>query len=203
VDADADGVPDSVRLSFNSCVLTFLLETDTLKGVIDIIDPTRTAADRAVQRIFRNVAVVRVYTISGKSTSETRNGTRTMSRDATTLQHSETNFRTDYVFRDGGTATHVRTWTATFAADVAGSIVADQTLPSGTWNISGTSSWTRGTNTYSLTVTTNPALHFNATCTVAPRFDTGTLTAVVTKGGQTQTVRVQFTACGQVTVTRS
>jgi hypothetical protein len=52
-------------------------------------------------------------------------------------------------------------------------------------------------------VTTNPQLHFNATCTVEPRLDAGTLMAVVTKNGVTTNVTIQFTACGQYTVTRS
>ena len=43
----------------------------------------------------------------------------------------------------------------------------------------------------------------NATCTVAPRFDSGTLTAAVMRGGATMHVVITFTACGQYTVTRS
>jgi hypothetical protein len=184
-------------------VLSFPLETDTVRGTIDVLDPTALVADHSVERIFNDLARVRVYTISGKFTSETRNGTRITRRDATTLENTETNFRTNYVFRNGGTASHVKTWMSTFTADVAGSIAPQQPLPSGTWTIGGTSSWTRGANTYSLTVTTNPALHYNASCTVAPRFDAGTLVSVVVRGARTTTVRIQFTACGQRTVTRS
>ncbi len=116
---------------------------------------------------------------------------------------TSTNLQTQYLFADGSTATHLRNWSATFTADVAGSIKPDTTLPSGTWSITGTSSWTRGSNTWSLTVQTNPALHYNATCTLAPRFDSGTLTAVVTQGSKASTVTIKFTACGQYTVTRS
>src|SRR6266550_2243284 len=202
-DADGDGVPDSVRLDFAGCVFSWPLETDSVRGTIDVLDPTKTVADHAVERIFTNLAHVRVFTLSGKWTSETRNGTRMTSRDATTLQNSETNFRTDYVFRDGSTATHVKTWSSTFTADVPGSIQHDEALPSGDWSINGTSSWTRGTRSYALTVTTNPPLHYNASCTAFPRFDSGTLTAAVTRGGQTIHVVVTFTACGQYAVTRS
>ena len=67
----------------------------------------------------------------------------------------------------------------------------------------GTSSWTRGQRSYSLTVTTNPPLHYNASCTAAPRFDAGKLTAVVVRNSQTVTVTIEFTACGEYTVTRS
>jgi hypothetical protein len=202
-DGDSDGVPDSVRIDFTGCVLSWPLETDTVRGTIDVLDPTPLAADHSVERIFTNLARVRVYTISGKLTSETRNGTRITQRDATTLQNTETNFRTNYVFRNGATATHVKTWMSTFTADVPGSIALQQPLPSGTWSIGGTSSWTRGANTYSLTVTTSPPLHYNASCTVAPRFDAGTLTAVVVRGGGTATLTIHFTGCGQYSVTRS
>ncbi|HWC74763.1 MAG TPA: hypothetical protein VG454_12580 [Gemmatimonadales bacterium] len=41
------------------------------------------------------------------------------------------------------------------------------------------------------------------TCTAAPRFDAGKITAVVVRGTSTMTVTVEFTACGQYTVTRS
>jgi hypothetical protein len=196
-DTDGDGVRDSVRLDFSGCVFGWVLETDSVRGGIALLDPTKTLADHAVERIFANLALVRVNNITGKWTSETRNGIRTTSRDTTTLQNSETNLRTDYVFRNGGTASHVKTWMSTFTADLAGSIQKDQALPSGNWSISGTSSWTRGANTYALTVTTNPALHFNASCTSFPRLDAGTLTAVITRNAQTMTVVLQFTACGQ------
>ena len=202
-DTDNDGMADSVRLDFAGCVFSWPLETDTVRGTIDVLDPTKALPDHAVERIFTNLALVRVFTISGKWTSATRNGTRMTSWDATTLQHSETNFRTDYVFRDGSMASHVKTWSSSFTADVPGSIQRDAALPSGNWSINGTSSWTRGARAYSLTVTTNPPLHYNASCTVAPRFDSGTLTAAVTRHGQTIHVVVQFTACGQYTVTRS
>ena len=72
-----------------------------------------------------------------------------------------------------------------------------------TLDIAGTSTWTHGSNSYSLAVTTAPALHYNASCTVAPRFDAGTLAMTVTKNGVTSNVTIQFTACGQFTVTRS
>jgi hypothetical protein len=200
-DADADGVPDSVRFTLGACVLTYPAETDTLRGTIDILDPTPAVLDHAVKRIF--TSVVRARLRSGKLSYETANGTRMTTRDATTLTHTETNFRTDYVFPDGSAATHVRSWTSTFTADVASSIMADQTLPSGNWSISGTSSWTQGGNTYSLSASTSAAVHYNATCTATPRFDGGTLTVVVTQGSQTSTVTIKFTACGAFSATKT
>jgi hypothetical protein len=203
VNSDNDGVPDSVRFDYAGCVVSRPLSIDSLSGTIDLIDPTKLVADHAVERVFTDFKRVTVNLVSGNKSSVTDNGTRMASHDGTTLQSSETNFRTDYVYANGGTAEHVRTWESIFTADVAGSIVRDALLPSGTWSVNGTSSWTRGQRSYSLTVTTNPPLHYNASCTAAPRFDAGKLTAVVVRNSQTVTVTIEFTACGVYTVTRS
>jgi hypothetical protein len=202
-DADKDGVPDSVRFDYSGCVISYPLAIDSLSGTIDLIDPTKLTADHAVARVFTDFKRVAVNLVSGAKTSVTENGTRMASHDGTTLRSSETNFRTDYVYANGGTAEHVRTWESIFTADVAGSIMPNTLLPSGSWSVNGTSSWTRGQNSYSLTVTTNPALHYNASCTNAPRFDAGKITAVVVRNSKTMTVTIEFTACGVFTVTRS
>ena len=202
-DADNDGVPDSVRFDYAGCVISFPLALDSLSGTIDLIDPTKSVADHSVERVFTDFKRVSVNLVSGAKSSVTYNGTRMASHDGTTLRSSETNFRTDYVYPNGGTAEHVRTWESIFTADVAGSIMPNAVLPSGTWSVNGSSSWTRGLNSYSLTVTTNPALHYNASCSNAPRFDAGKITAVVVRNSKTMTVTIEFTACGVFTVTRS
>jgi hypothetical protein len=177
LDSDHDGIPDSVRFDYAGCVISYPLAIDSLSGTIDLIDPTPLTADHAVERVFTDFRRASVNLISGTETAVT---------DA-----------------NGATAEHIRTWTSLFVADVAGSITPNALLPSGTWTVTGTSAWTRGHSSYSLTVTTNPPLHYNASCTTAPRFDAGTITAVVTKGAHTMTVSIQFTACGKYTVTRS
>src|SRR5574341_769234 len=201
--ADGDRVPDSVRLDFAGCVIVGPLVTDTISGTIDIIDPTPAAADHAVKHMFTDLRTVEVNNVTLLWRSQTRNGVRQMQRDSSQLSYSVTNFQTGYVYRDGSTATHLRTWNASFTADVPGSIHPDTILPSGSFDISGTSSWTRGSNTWSMTVTTNPALHYDASCSVGPKFDSGQITVVVTRNGHTSTVTIVFTACGQFTVTRS
>ncbi len=198
--ADADAIKDSVRFTFSStCVLNYPAESDTLRGIMDNLDPTPAMADNAVKRVF--VGLVKARLRSGKLSYETWNGTRMANWDANTLSHTETNFQTQYVFPDGTAATHLRSWTSNFTADVAGTVMADQTLPSGNWSISGTASWTQGGNTYSINLTTTVALHYNASCTATPRFDAGTLTAAVTKGTQSGTVTIKFLTCGSVSAT--
>jgi len=192
-----------VRFDYAGCVISRPLSIDSLSGTIDLIDPTKLVADHAVERVFTDFKRITVDLVSGGKSSVTDNGERMASHDGTTLRSSETNFRTDYVFANGGAAEHVRTWESIFTADVAGSIMPNTLLPSGTWSVNGTSSWTRGQRSYSLTVTTNPPLHYNASCTAVPRFDAGKITAVVVRNSQTVTVTIEFTACGAYTVTRS
>ncbi len=55
VDADSDGVPDSVRIAFNNCVTGFNGQ-DTVRGTIDIIDPTPTIRDRSIKQVFTDFA---------------------------------------------------------------------------------------------------------------------------------------------------
>ena len=203
VNSDGDMPPDSLNFAFAGCIIQRPLETITLSGAIDYVDPTPTTTDHSARVRFTDFTRTVMKLLSGRTTSVELNGARTFTGTADVLEHSETNFRTDYTYADGSTATHLKTWSSTFTADVLGSIQFGSPLPSGTWNIAGTSTWTRGDRTYSLSVTTNPPLHYNADCTVAPKFDAGTISAVVTRNDRTMNITVQFTACGQYTVTRS
>ena len=202
VNTDGDRAPDSVRIAFSACANTWVGFVDSISGSVDLVDPTPTVAGANARIVFNDLRHKRLFP-SNAFTSLTLDGTRAASRDSSVLQHNVTDFSTQYVFRNGGTASHTRTWTSTFTADVAGSIDRDAVLPSGNWSVSGTSTWTHGAATYQLAVTTDPVLHYNASCTVMPRFDSGKVTAVVMRGGANSTVTVEFTACGTYTVTRS
>lgn len=203
VNSDADRVPDSIRVTFTDCVIGFRRGADTVRGMIDIVDPTPLATDGSVKLVFAGLARMFVGR-DGQRASVTQNGSREAIRDADTLSQTETGFRTDYVFGNGATVTHVRDWSIVFGADVAGAIVRDAPLPSGALSIDGSSTIARnGTTTFDLQVSTPTDLHYNASCSDRPRFDAGTLIAMVTRQGTTTTVTIAFTACGQYTVTRS
>lgn len=202
--ADSDRVPDSIRVTFTNCVIGFRLGADTVRGMIDIVDPTPQGTDGSLKLVFTNLDRIFVDR-DGHRASVTQNGTRLAIRDTTTLSQTEVGFGTEYVFGNGATATHVRDWSVIFKADVAGSIMRDAPLPSGTLSIEGTSTITRdGNTTFQLHVSTGTTpLHYNATCLDRPRFDDGTVVATVTRQGTTSTVTIQFTGCGQYTVTKS
>ena len=198
--ADGDRVPDSVRIAFD-CGFAMGREADTVRGTIDIVDPTPAAADRSVKTVFTDLTSVHVR--DDKVRSLVVSGTRETDRDPSVISQIEKDFKSTYTFPDGITASHDRTLNSTFTADAAGSIQPDARLPSGTLSIDGTSTWTHGTNSYALTVSTDPVLHYNASCAERPKFDAGTIKTTVTRNGTTSTVTIAFTACGQYTVTRS
>ena len=200
--SDGDPVPDSVRIDFTGCTFTGDGHTVTVSGSIDIVDPTPATTDRAFR--MRSNGLTRTVTNSatGTTRSVVENGVRSVVPTADQVQLADT-MTTEYTFASGTTASHVRKWLATFTADQAGSIQVGSRLPSGDWTIAGASTYTSGTNSYALSVTTSEPLHYNPSCTTEPRFDSGKLSAVVTKGTTSTTVTIEFTACGQYTVTRS
>lgn len=203
-DQDGDIVPDSVRFTFDPpCVLSLPLRTITRSGIIDVVDPTPTDLDWARRVRFVDFLTIHERLISGSSVSALRNGVREVSGSADALHHDVTGFVTEFTHANGSVTTHTRTWSSDFTADTPGSIARNQPLPSGTWTINGTSTWTRENAVWSATVTTDPALHYDAGCTEAPRFDDGVLTLVVTRGGNTSTVTIEYTACGEYVVARS
>src|SRR5207249_8696650 len=175
--------------------------TVTVSGSIDIVDPTPATTDLAFR--MRSNGLTR--TVTNSATGTTRSvveNVRSVVPTADQVQLADT-MTTEYTFASGTTASHVRKWLATFTADQPGSIQVGSRLPSGDWTIAGTSAYTSGTNSYSLSVTTSDPLHFNTSCSVEPRFDSGTLTVQVTKGTTSTTVTITFTGCGQYSVSKS
>ena len=200
--SDGDPIPDSVHVDFAGCTGSSGSYTLTISGTIDFVDPTPTTTDFGLRTRYTDFTRSVTNTATSQTRSTKENGVREVIASASGLQETETNFRTDVTFPNGTTASHGRDWSVTFTPDQGGTIQHDH-LPSGTLDVSGTSTWTSGSNSYALSVSTNPPLHYNATCTVGPRFDAGTVTAQVTKNGATTTVTVTFTACGEYTVHRS
>ena len=201
-DADSDRVPDSVRIAFNNCVTGFN-QQDTVRGTIDIVDPTPTVRDRSIKQVFTDFTRIFVDRHDHRA-SFSVDGTREVIRDSSQLSQTSTDFRTVYTFADSDSVTDLRNWAVIFTADTAGTIHRDAPLPSGTLTIDGSSTVTFNDSTvFALTVSTPTALHRNATCGERPQFDAGKVVATVSRHGETATVTIEFTACGQFTVTKS
>jgi hypothetical protein len=203
--SDGDPVPDSVRVDFTGCTLTSPRLTIDVSGTIDFVDPTPTTTDIGLKTRYN--AFTRSVTFDTKTRAVKQDGVRLVIKSGAKLQLADSAFKTDFTFFDGSTASHLVNWNTLFTPDTSTMVMSDSfrgwSLPSGTWTINGTSTFTRGDNSRALSVTTDPPLHFNRACMKGPRFDAGTLKVVVTKNGTTTTVTVAFTACGEYTVTRS
>jgi hypothetical protein len=201
---------------FTDCAISRLipLETLTRNGEVDVTLAvgSRTLVFTNFQKTWKRVSFRTGQEIT---TSETLNGTRSISDDGTTLQHhvygtgdpSSTLFQDAYVFADQSTAEHDRNWQGTFTADVASSIVHNQPLPAGMWGVSGNSTFTRNAGTanqksWSFS-TSGTGVHYNPSCSSAPQFDAGTLTVTAhnDQTNATTTFTITFTACGQYTAT--
>src|SRR5206468_11480657 len=147
--SDGDPVPDSVRVDFTGCTFTGDGHTVTLSGSIDIVDPTPAITDRA----FRTRSNAFTRTVTNAATGTTRsvveNGVRSVVGTSDQIQPTAT-MQTDYTYATGATASYVRKWLATFAADQAGSMQMGSPLPSGNWSVSESSPSTPGPRSYSL-----------------------------------------------------
>lgn len=200
--SDDDPVPDSVRIDWSGCVIDTPHGTIERFGTMDLFDLDPFVAGHTIRAVFTDFGRRVTRTGSDGSWSVVHNGERRFIASASQLQHQEINFRSEFAYPDGAMAQHLRNWTSTFTAD-AGETIDHGRLPAGTWEVNGTSSWEKGDRTWTLAVTTLEPLHFDPSCTLPPRFDDGIVEIVVTRGDQTSTVTIEFTACGQYAVTRS
>ncbi len=201
---DNDRVPDAVLFDFTGFDCTVGEVHVVMSGTLGIEDPA--IPGFGVRFIFSNLS--KSVTRGDATMSRSWNGTRQIvgspSNPGTQLTHTITNFTTSFVFPNGNSAQHVKNWNGSFVADVAGSIQYGERMPSGTWSFDGNSTWTRNqTESRSIQISTTTPLHYNAACDVSPKFDAGVIVAQVTRNGETATVTIEHTACGQKIVTRS
>ena len=201
--SDSDAIPDSARFDFTGCSFTRGPFDISVSGTIDLIDPSPTVPEFAVRLVFNDFGRTWTNTQTSRTWSVIHNGTRQIHANSDELDHSISNFATDYTFPSGATVTPVRNWTGHFDAEVPGSIALDSPLPAGDWSFAGSSTWTKGARTWGVQTTTTTALHYDPACTVSPRFPAGQLMLTVTRNGHIVNVTIDFTACGQYTVTRS
>jgi hypothetical protein len=203
VNSDGDAVPDSVQLDFAGCAFTRGQYAFVLSGLIHIVDPTAAQQGFGLKSIFDGFTSQRTFLPTSRVITAEFNGARQITGTSDAINHLITNFETIITRPTGGSVIHLKNWNSTFTADVPGTIAHHQPLPSGTLNVAGSSEWSKGADEiFSLSITTSN-LHFEASCTVRPRFDSGSSVLVVTRRGESHTVVVEHTACGQYTVTRS
>ncbi len=203
--SDADPVPDSVRFTFTDCTLTRMgVFQDVVNGIVDVVDPDPLNVSLGVRHHFIDLSRTRTNLVFPmRSFSVVHNGGREWGSDADTLGHTITNFVSVWTLPGGRTSTHTKDWVAKFTATTAGTIAFGQGLPQGDWTLNGTGTWVSENRSWSLQTTTATPLHFDPACTQSPQLTSGTLQLVVTRNGEITNVQIDFTGCGQFTVTRS
>jgi hypothetical protein len=86
-------------------------------------------------------------------------------------------------------------WTVGF--DPETSLQINQPLPDGSVTVAGTVGWTRGNESFDLTITTATPLHYDASCdATGQRFDDGELRVSGTFGETPGYVRIVWQDCG-------
>jgi len=198
-DTDQDSIPANARLTFN-CTAVALGYTGTLTGTETVVDDQPTAiawAFTAAADLHATLTgpfggtIVRDWAGQIKATQGSAVGPFSLDR---TLDVST-------VFTPpagrAATVTEANAWTITYTPTVswtAGAVVVAGNLrASGTWDV------TVGNASANATLSTPTPLTMTPTC--ATRVTAGVVEGTYEEAGQTRTITVTWTGCGQRTVT--
>ncbi len=196
-DTDGDGVPDDASYTFTAppCryegVRGFNLD---VVGQLRITDPAPDIAGFGATVTLTGLRFSLSADDADKSYSVTRNGTVTLTGSAAGLEQT-TDLQVVRTFTGLPDAAVEHQWTVGF--DPEATLQINQPLPSGSVTVAGTVGWTRGSESFDLTVTTATALHYDASCdATGQRFDDGELRVAGTFDETPGYVRITWTDCG-------
>ena len=196
-DTDGDGVPDDATYTFTAppCRYTdvrgFTLD---VVGQLRVVDPAPETADFGAVVDFTNFRFTLTADDADRNYSVTRNGRVTLTGSPSGLAlSSEMQILRTFTGLSDAAVEHV--WTVNF--DPETTLQINQPPPSGVVTVAGTVNWTRGDETFELTLTTVTPLHYNAACgDTGQRFDEGELAVSGTFGETPGTVHIGWGDCG-------
>jgi hypothetical protein len=198
-DTDGDGIPNDAEYIFTAPPCRF----EDIRGTtLDLVgrlqvqdpDPAAGGAGFAYNATLVNLRSAFTGKDADHSYAVTRNGTRVLTGTTAGL-HLTTDLQLLRTFSGLSDAAVDVQWDVTFAPDAP--LHINQPAPSGALAVTGTLNWTRGNESFELTVTTPTPIHFDATCDQAQRFDAGELQAAGDFGDLTGYVRVRWGDCGK------
>jgi hypothetical protein len=197
-DNDGDGVPDDATYLFTAPPCRF---TGWRGGTLDIVgqlriqDPTPSSAGFGYEATVTGLRSRFTSADSKVIYDVTRNGTRSLSGSTAGLLLT-TDLQVIRTFAGNPDAAIDKQWVVNYTP--AAPLQINQPLPSGALDIAGTADWTRGTEQFSLVVTTPTPLQYDAGCTdTVQRIKAGELQAAGTFGDMDGLVRVRWTRCGE------
>ena len=196
-DTDGDGVPDDASYTFTAPPCRFAdvrgFNLDVV-GQLRVVDPAPATAGFGAVVDFTNFRFSLTTDDPDRDYSVTRNGRVTLTGSAAGLElSSEMQILRTFSGLSDAAVEHV--WTITFEPET--SLQINQPLPNGSLTIAGTVNWSRGDETFELTLTTLTPLHYNAACeSSGQRFDAGELAVSGTFGETPGTVHIGWGGCG-------
>lgn len=196
-DGDGDGVPDDASYTFTAppCRYTdvrgFTLD---VVGQLRIVDPAPETAGFGAVIDLTNLRFSLTAEDTDRNYSVTRNGRVTLAGTPAGLElSSELQVLRTFTGLPDAAVEHV--WVLGF--DPETTLQINQPLPSGSVTVAGEVNWSRGDETFDLTVTTVTPLHYNASCDqTGQRFDGGELAVSGTFGETPGSVRIVWRDCG-------
>jgi hypothetical protein len=196
-ETDGDGVPDDATYTFTAppCRYTgvrgFTLD---VVGQLRIVDPAPETPGFGANLSLTDLRFSLSAEDSDKNYSVRRNGTMTLTGSPAGLELA-TDLQVQRSFTGLLDASAEHVWTVGF--DPETSLQINQPLPSGSVTVSGTVGWTRGQESFDLTITTATPLHYDASCeATGERFDAGELRVSGTFGETPGFVRIVWENCG-------
>ena len=197
-DSDGDGVPDDATYLFTAPPCRF---TGWRGGTLDIVgqlriqDPAPSSAGFGYEATLTGLRSRFTSADSKVIYDVTRNGTRSLSGSTAGLLLT-TDLQVVRTFAGHPDAAIDKQWVVNYTP--AAPLQINEPLPSGALDIAGTADWTRGTEQFTLVVTTPTPLQYDASCTdTVQRIKAGELHAAGTFGDMKGFVRVRWTRCGE------
>ena len=194
-DTDGDGAPDAATYTFAlpACSFTgFRGGTLEITGSVTLSDPTPSAADFAFLLTLTDFQFKFTSPDGTRSYTALRNGTRTLTGNATGLSLSnQITVVRSVPNRADATVTH--NLLLTFTPAVGENLAVGQPLPNGTFAKSGTFTWSRGSISRTFVVTTVTPLVWDASCTTDRKITAGETHWTLGDGSY---IKVVWTGCG-------
>jgi hypothetical protein len=163
-DSDGDGVPDNATYLFTAPPCRF---TGWRGGTLDIVgqfqiqDPTPTSAGFGYEATVTGLRSRFTSADSKVIYDVTRNGNRSLSGSTAGLLLT-TDLQVIRTFAGHPDAAIDKQWVINYTP--AAALQINEPLPSGALDIAGTADWTRGTEHFTLVVTTPTPLQYDASC---------------------------------------
>jgi hypothetical protein len=196
-ETDGDGVPDDASYTFTAppCryagVRGFSLD---VVGQLRIVDPVPETPGFGANLSLTALRFSLSAEDTDKNYSVVRNGTMALTGSPAALDLT-TELQVVRTFTGLPDAAVELVWTVGF--DPENTLQINQPLPNGSVTLSGEVGWTRGNESFDLTITTATPLHYAASCdAIGQRFDGGELRVSGTFGETPGYVRIVWEDCG-------